>query len=1457
MKKNFSKILATILSVCMIATFCVVPITTASADTPSSETYETATQIGYADFVADDTGNAVTGSSYTMGTGGRVLRYTSATFSTVVKFRWQATGSNPATAVSISFDIDTLGGTNISYPFGFDISSSDGTSDINRIRFQPGGNVEKILDAPIMFGSIHDIEMGRLKVLTGSNAGKYYFYLKFDGEMIGEAYVATDENDQYISARTGTDHNVTMVNKILIGTWGRGGADKILPSYSDETYYDYDEITMSDLTKTAAGSGSYNANTGSMSGACTFSYPYTSDTYSAVLKYRWTPGIDDADVSTSFERNGLNPTHPFGYRVEKSTASGASPNGAWHYYASDDSKRVKMQSQTVAGTSYIIELGRKKVATGTNAGKYYGYLKVDGQLLGDAYVTVDNDGTYQSGGIRPTIGNEILFYSAGANNAKFTDVQTTETYEMPEYIGYPDLKSGGNYVTSGGRNMGSGNEVFTYDADSYSNIVRFVWKAGVTGTSDFKVAFDTKNGQAGNTFGFAVKASSGASSIDTIVFQNGYALSEKQLDSPILQGDEHNIEIGRIKVTSGIKTGKYYYYLKFDGELIGEKYIAVDANNQYDDNGTAIALSKSIVFTTYGRGGADHISELVIPETYETATEIRYNDLKDGGNYLSGTEKSMGSGSKQFTFDSDTLSTVIKLRWKSGATNANDFKLSFDEVGDQIADPFGFGVKADSGAAVINKVVFQNGLNTASKVLDAPVNTDDEHNIELGRLKVLTGSNTGKYYVYLKFDDELIGSAYVKVNANNQYTASNNTVTMGNTIRFVTYGRGGADKIKEFFEAETYAPYDQVSYSDLLLDGVPVSANGTVFSNTSKTFTYNATSPTYSAIFKYRWKVGSKSNFHLSFDKYGEDTMSYMFGAKLEAAHDSYTNGEMWLRPAYGTQRNLPSALASGTSHNIEFARLKVVTGSNTGKYYTYIKIDDVLIDESYVDANVVDSEGNYLSNSGKEYQLSNEILFNFWGSNENVISSYFVPVDGHVGVRGDFNNDGIIIAEDITSFINVLLGATSIEDLADADIADFNNDGKLNIIDLISMKRYLAPINTITRSGNIVVGTQEHLLEDETKTSAYIAEATATLGADAYRLSRSISSLFRVVDAANNVEIKTENMTQFKEMVAALKAQGIDEILYVTDAFLLPYGYSNTSTNHNKTVPTMGTEDYNNWLKVNANAFSLLATEVPEIKFFEPYNEVNTTGTRLEKPGIGWDAEESLQASYKFTVSEKAAIMADLCWNVSKAVKSVNPANQVTTPSVCVGSGSSNIQSAFLNSFYLAIESGAYPSNKTVGDKRIDNFFTILNLHTYPSYGANQSSYTANINTRASDVTAAYNIARNHNDGGSRVWITETGMSTGDGRNLNIVGDAIYATLNKINNDLTFVDTVIIYKLADISSDIAEDEIEKCYGLFYSGDELDYEYQAKPSAKAVYRFTHGGSTDYSAIDALVAKYAN
>lgn len=83
-----------------------------------------------------------------------------------------------------------------------------------------------------------------------------------------------------------------------------------------------------------------------------------------------------------------------------------------------------------------------------------------------------------------------------------------------------------------------------------------------------------------------------------------------------------------------------------------------------------------------------------------------------------------------------------------------------------------------------------------------------------------------------------------------------------------------------------------------------------------------------------------------------------------------------------------------------------------------------------------------------------------------------------------------------------------------------------------------------------------------------------------------------------------------------------------------------------------------------------------------------------------------------------------------------------------------------------------------------------------------------------------------------------------------------ISLALEKLNSELTFVDTVIFYKLADVSSDNGASAVETYYGAFRSGDDLDDPYAAKPTAEAIYSFFHNGSDDYSALDALVGRYA-
>ena len=836
------------------------------------------------------------------------------------------------------------------------------------------------------------------------------------------------------------------------------------------------------------------------------------------------------------------------------------------------------------------------------------------------------------------------------------------------------------------------------------------------------------------------------------------------------------------------------------------------------------------------------ISEPVVdPEPtspYYAYDEITYDDLIIGGNSAPSEGINLGS-TRDFTYNatSETYSTAFKFRWTAG--NDPQFSLYFDYWGNY---PFGVAVKGPNsgkgggvtaganGAWHVNPSVGGNIVQ-----MSAPIVEGETYDIEFGRIKVKTGENSGKYNVYLKVDGELIKSYYVEA-----------TETLTNHILFVSSNSGNSISATPF--VEEYETYDEIGFDDLFIGDESMA--GRTMNNGDHTYSYNRTSPTYSLKFKYRWTAGGNA---LKFTTYLDDWVyPFCFAAKTPNqtgfGAQAGPNGAWHLVPSNSALMvNMEEPIVSGQAYDVEVGRLKVKNGANTGKYYVYFMIDGNLIQSYYYDGV---SNGVY----GENTALSNKIIISspegnaFGAIKESGVSE-------HQGVKCDFDGNGILNATDLAFLIKVLLRSQDTIETPEG-MADFNNDGNANILDLIALKKHLAPVNTYAKSNSLVLGTQEHLLEDQTKTATYIADASATLGAGAYRLSIPIHNLYYAT-STNGVNVRTDNMTQFKSMIAALKAKNINEILYVTDSFILPYGYSDASVNHNKTVPTPGTEDYFNWLKVNANAFAALAEEVPEIKFFEPFNEINVDGCRLEKYGIGWNATSQQQAAYSFTTAEKVGIMADLCWNISEAVKSVDPANQVTTPSIAV-SQAAVVDNTFLDKFYDAIESGAYPSNRSLGDFRVDNFFTIINLHSYPDYSSNITSQLTD--NWAARITTIYNVAKQHNDGGSRVWLTETGISSyeggGSARNEEKAATILLNALNKINSDLTFIDTVFLYKVADISIDNGQTLSESGYGLFYSGDDLDHDhYAAKPSAKAVYRFLHNGSTDYSALTALAGRY--
>ena len=1454
MRKNFSKILAMILSVGILATCCIVPMT-ASADAPAGETYEDYDVIEYADLL--DTGNNhLTASGITLTAQNNIFHYqaTSATHSVIYKFRYVA-------GASIYFQLFP-GQYRSGDPFAYRMKNATTWEK----RYSTGAGTVSV--STITEGTEIDIELARLQVATGDNAGKYYTYLKANGTRLFEAYIAstdigsTDLNDSI-------QLNLDGSNNCMIKATPAAPAEQ---EPADALYYYYDEIDYNDLLE----NGSPLAAETQM-GSKTFTYNRTSATYSAILKYRW-KAIDTAKFQLSFDKAGSGVDYMFGVQLYTPGSEGHTTSSIRLRPGLDNAAWNDIGYDIETGAYYDIEFARLKVKNGTNAGKYCVYFKINDVLISESYVAanvVDASGNYTSnpGSASCTLSNEIyLTFWGGGGNDRIMHTPVPDTYGDYDEIYYSNLFVNGNAVPAERSGQGT---AYTYNKTSSSGsaVLKLRWKAANAGTQ-FQMSFDKKGSDNAINYMFGMQLYTPGS--DPTNYPNGYIWlrpgygPKAELPEPIVTGTNYDIEFARLKVISGDNTGKYYMYFKMNGVLLAEDYVAanvVDASGNYTSNpgSTACSISNEMYITFWGGGGAT-ITDPAYTETYDEYDEVTYYDMKISGNALPDAGIDLGTN-RTITYDvtSPSHSAVLKFRWTAGSTAR--FLCYFDAWSGS-AYPFCLAVK-NPGYSGLGAVAGENGawhidpsVNSHIVQMSSPIAAGSTYDIEFARLKVLSGPKTGNYYVYLKVDGALIYGYYYDGVAADGSSYKNGAGHFTNEIRLNSSEAGNI--ISAIPIPETYEDYDEIGYSDLSLNGNPVQAGGMNLSGAT-VFHYNPTSSTGSAIFKYRWKIGSVQKFQMSFEKTSASAMAYQFGAWLsEPGSDAgFDNGRMWLIPGSGPQVNMPAVLATSSSHNVEFARLKVKTGRNTGKYYIYIKIDDTLIAESYVAANVVDANGDYTSNPGSTACNVNagEIFFAFWGSEGNAIAPYKVTFEGQEGITCDFNDDGILNAADLAVLAQILLGTVDLGELP-AGIADFNQDGAVDILDLIAFKKFLAPVNSYAKSGSLALGTQEHLLEsngnfvDNTKTAAYIADAAATLGASSYRLSRPLPALFDVT-STNGVTVDTTNMTQFKAMVAALKAQGINDILYVTDSFILPYGYSNPAINHNKTCPTPGTQDYEDWLTVNANAFALLAQEVPEIKFFEPFNEINLTTTGFEKPGIPWDAPASTAANYKYTVAEKAGIMADLCWYVSRTVKAVDPANQVTTPSISVGSHESIIEGTYLNALYTAIDSGAYPSFQTVGDKRADNYFTIVNIHAYPEYATTSSARTTKVNNIANDINnTIYSVMQAHNDGGTRVWLTETGVSTFGSRSESNAADLINKFLNKINTSLTYIDTVNFYKIADASASNGLSEPETKFGLFYSGDAATNRYAAKQTGKAVYSFFHNNTTDYSALTALAGRYA-
>ena len=390
-------------------------------------------------------------------------------------------------------------------------------------------------------------------------------------------------------------------------------------------------------------------------------------------------------------------------------------------------------------------------------------------------------------------------------------------------------------------------------------------------------------------------------------------------------------------------------------------------------------------------------------------------------------------------------------------------------------------------------------------------------------------------------------------------------------------------------------------------------------------------------------------------------------------------------------------------------------------------------------------------------------------------------------------------------------------------------------------------------------IGVQEHYYEirkmEPSVTSEFVKDIVSLTGMKVFRLNVTLNNLF-YVDINDTVKFNQSTKEQMRTIVNDLKSAGIERIIYATDTFLYPYGYKAT---HAICAPDPYTERdaYLRWLNVNSIAYGMMATEFPEIKYFEPINEPDVPNNEVIcRNGMLWGTK---QAEFMYTAFDEANICVDLCYYIRKEIKKVDPANMMATPALtslvtCLD---------YLEYMYQAIESGCHPTGDHLPcSVDPDDYFDIIDLHPYSSVNTivdplspKENGVQLMTENYVTGCKLFYNVCVKHGDAEKPHWYTEVGYSDyADSTRREIIGRETAKQLNMIKNELPFVECVIFYTLTDFyeyNVDISENH----FGLFTAVANPDESLEIKPIMREIYKFMHNGSEDFSAFESVFEKY--
>ena len=214
------------------------------------------------------------------------------------------------------------------------------------------------------------------------------------------------------------------------------------------------------------------------------------------------------------------------------------------------------------------------------------------------------------------------------------------------------------------------------------------------------------------------------------------------------------------------------------------------------------------------------------------------------------------------------------------------------------------------------------------------------------------------------------------------------------------------------------------------------------------------------------------------------------------------------------------------------------------------------------------------------------------------------------------------------------------------------------------------------------------------------------------------------------------------------------------------------------------------------------------------------------------------INANYIYSQYDQVRIVADLCWLVTDALKEIDSKAQVMIPSLCGFTTTPD----YLEDVYEAIESKTLPVGQEMSDTDPDNYFQILNWHPY-TFGSD--TVTDAWLQLQKDI---YQVAIDHDDGGTPVWFTEFGWTdNGEPTRQQIIADAFIGFYDMVKAEMPWVQTTIIFRLTTLATqDISLGENN--FGIMYNKDDPLYGGQPKAAALAIAKYVRGENADLSAL---------